>query len=234
MAGRAGKRGRRPASPRAARAGSASRRPRAARRPRSTCPSRFGPTTTATPGSRRTSTASGNDLKPRQLDRSQVHARAGGYGARADAARAPAQITRPGPFPGSAHATSSPTRSGWSLWTCCSTFETSSSSLSPRNGLAARAIDFLGHRSSSSRSPGSYVAAIRSSACLAAGLPRRPSSSGLCRYRPRHRRSPRHTGTCGSCGGPWDVEHVCRRPAGPGGRAPPGARSCGRRGVVSA
>src|SRR5690349_11836213 len=43
-------------------------------------PEPFGPTTTATPGSRRTSTASGNDLKPRSLIARRC-TRAGDYGA---------------------------------------------------------------------------------------------------------------------------------------------------------
>ena len=55
------------ASPPEARSAPGSRPPTRCRRRRSTCRSRSGRRSTATPGSRRTSTASGNDLKPRSL-----------------------------------------------------------------------------------------------------------------------------------------------------------------------
>ena len=61
------RRARRPASRPAARSAPASPPPRRCASAMLDFPEPFGPTTTATPGSRRTSTGSGNDLKPRSL-----------------------------------------------------------------------------------------------------------------------------------------------------------------------
>ena len=143
----------------------------------------------------------GERLEAAQLDRSQVHASGRLKGA-TDAA-APLAVTRPGPSPGSARATSSrPSRGGLS-WTCCSTFATSSSSLSPRTVSPHGQSTFWAMGSSSSRSRESYAApARRSSACFAASC----SAAFFERPVPTPASSPSITAAhlkVRSCGGPW-------------------------------
>ena len=167
----------------------------------------------------------GERLEAAQLDRSQVHARGRLRGA-ADAA-APRAFTRPGPSPGSGHATSFRPGRGGRPGRALDVRDQLVVALAT-DGLAARAIDFLGHRSSSSRSGilrgGEAVERLRPRPA------RRPSSSGPCR-RPTslavdHRRARERA----VVRRPLDVEHgVVDLPA-PAARAPPGARSCGRRG----
>ena len=138
-------------------------------------PEPFGPTTTATPGSRRTSTASGNDLKPRSLIERRIHAR-------------PTVVTMPGADAGAA----------------CST--------RARRSPAT----------TSARAPRARPPARRPSSRCPCRLPRCSPSISAAQVKRR------------SCGGPSVSRTRSTRPGGRAARAPPGAPSCSRRGVVSA
>src|SRR4051812_28160826 len=128
-------------------------------------PEPFGPTTTATPGSSRTSTASGNALRPR----SWIARRGRGGGGKGARRRPP----RPSPLLGLGHPQDLVARHRpdhvrmVALDVLLDVRDQLVVGLAA-DGLTARAVDFLGHRSSSSRSGRSYAPASRSSACLAA------------------------------------------------------------------
>ena len=174
----------------------------------------------------------GERLEAAQLDRSQVHARGRLRGA-ADAARAPRRYTRSGPSPGSGHATSSRPGRGGCPGCAARRSRPSSSSLSPRTVSPHGQIDFLGHRSSCVAvrrilRGGETVERLLGSGLLGGLFRATCPDPDLVAV--DHRRAPERA----VVRRPLGRRARCRRPAGPGGRAPPGARSCGRHGVVSA
>ena len=149
-------------------------------------PEPFGPTITPTPGSRRTSTGSGNDLKPRSLTARRCTARhpkeaAGRYCGCARRRRARAERPR------------LPARPRTKISRIPRGSESSSSSVSRRK----RSSEFVGFRSA--MRPEGCQKLRKRPGCRASRAPpgrppaRRPSSSGPRRARAPRRRRPRRT-----------------------------------------
>ena len=169
-------------------------------------------------------------LEAAQLDRSQVHA-AGGYGARRMPPRPAHSLGLSHPGEDLRRATLVPTRSGGRSWTCCSTCRDQRPRRSRRASVSPHGQStHLGHRVLLRTRSGCYAAGARRSsaslaaACSAAFFERPRADPGLLAVdhrRARERAVVRR---------PLDVEHVVDDLPRPGGRAPPGAPSCGRRG----